>query len=116
MLFICLACDDHVIEDTLGVSYSLQNLVFGTLPGRWARGDAKNQPIVLVKAFVRVNREVLLRLLRHFHLVISLAQIKFAKMPSPSQISKNILYAWQRILFRTKYWVDRDFEVATNAY
>ena len=93
MLFICFACDDHVIEDTLGVRYSSQNLVYGTLRDGCARGDAKNQPIVLEKAFVRVNCEVLLRLLRHFHLVISLTQIKFAKMLSPSQINKNILYA-----------------------
>ena len=66
MLFICFGGDDHVIDDTLGVRYSLQNLVYGTLPDRWARGDAKNQPIVLEKAFVRVSCNVLLRLLRHF--------------------------------------------------
>jgi len=88
MLFICFTCDDHVIEDTLGVMYSLLTLVYGTLPDRWARGDTKNQPIVSEKAFVRVNCEVLLRLLRHFHLEISLAQIKFARVLSPKQISK----------------------------
>ena len=88
MLFICFAGDDHVVEDTLGVRYSLQNLVYGTLPDRRARGDAKNQPIVFEVAFVRANCEVLLRLLRHFHLVISLAQIQFATMLSPGQISK----------------------------
>ena len=50
MLFICFARDDHVVKDTLGVRYSLQNLVYGTLPDRQARGDAKNQPIVLEEA------------------------------------------------------------------
>ena len=51
----CFAGDDHVVEDTLGVRYSLQNLVYGTLPDRPARGDAKNQPIGLEEAFVHVN-------------------------------------------------------------
>ena len=44
----------------------MQNLVYGTLPDRWVRGDAKSQPVVLEKALVHVNCEVLLRFLRYF--------------------------------------------------
>ena len=42
----------------------------------------------------------------YFHLVISLAQVKFAKMLTPSQIPQNILYVWQRILFCKKHRID----------
>ena len=53
-----------------------------------------------------LDREEFLGFLCYFHLVISLAQFKFAKMLTPSQIRKNILYARQRILFRKKYRID----------
>ena len=63
-----------------------------------------------------LDREEFLGFLCYFHLVISLAQVKFAKMLTPSQIRKNILYARQRILFRKKYRIDRDLEIATHTY
>ena len=40
-----------------------------------------------------IDREEFLGFLCYFHLVISLAQVKFAKMLTPSQIRKNILSA-----------------------
>ena len=61
-----------------------------------------------------IDREEFPEFLCYFHLVISLAQVKFAKMLTPNQIRKNILYAWQRILFCKKYWIDWDLEIATH--
>ena len=43
-------------------------------------------------------------------------QVKFAKMLTPNQIRKIILYVWQRILFCKKYWIDWDLEIATHTH
>ena len=63
-----------------------------------------------------IDHEEFLGFLSYFHLVISLAQVKFANMLTPHQIRKNILYAWQRILFCKKYCIDWDLEIATHTH
>ena len=113
MLLISFAQNDHVIEDTLGARYFL---VYGTLPNCWTWRNAKKKALVLEEALVCIDREEFPEFLCYFHLVISLAQVKFAEMLTPNQIRKNILYAWQRILFCKKYWIDWDLEIATHTH
>ena len=93
MLFICFAGDDHVIEDTLGVRYSLQNLAMAHCQIAGQEVTPKTSRLCWKRPLCVLIVRYFLKLLRHFHLVISLAHIKFAKMFSPSQISKNTLYA-----------------------
>ena len=50
------------------------------LLNRRTRRNAKNELIVVEKALVCIDGEEFLEFLCYFHLVISLAQIKFAKM------------------------------------
>ena len=55
-------------------------LVFGTFLNRRTRRNAKKQPIVVEKVLAYIDGEEFLVFLCYFHLVISLAPIKFAKM------------------------------------
>ena len=65
---------------------------------------------------MRIDRDLLLKLFRYFHLLITLTSIKFTKMPPPAKLAKIFSMHGRGYQSSKKLWIDSDFEVAAHAH